>query len=273
MADKNLVITKIKRGGVVLHCCASPDEGERVNAQIVETAHKLVIVDAMLMRPHAKELRAYADGLGKPIDRVYVTHSHPDHWFGIEFFQDKDVYALPGAIEEIKFFAKLSLDFHHSQHPDKVTDRMYLPGKTAAAGDTVIDGVTFRLHEVRAAEDLCMLAIELPVEKTLIAQDLVYNKVHFFVGQRSQDGAQCFDGWIAALRKFAVAGFELVLPGHGVPADGAVFAENIRDLEIMRGLVATSTGSDFVQRTMDAFPGYGLRSMTEMSAFFLFQMK
>lgn len=271
--DNNLVINKIQKGRVCIHCCASPDEGERVNAQIVETENKLVIVDTMLMRPHARELRRYADSIGKPIDRVYITHAHPDHWFGMEFFQDVRNVSLPETVEEITMMAQLEIGFHRGQHGDLITDHMYLPVPDAIEGDVEIDGVVFRLHKIVAAEDLFILAIDLPEEKILIAQDLIYNKVHLFVGQRSNDGTMCFDGWIAALKKFMNNGYELVLPGHGVPTDASIFAENIRNLESMRKIVASSTAENFVQNALEAFPGYGLRSMIEMSAFFLFQMK
>ena len=64
-----------------------------------------------------------------------------------------------------------------------------------------------------------------------------------------------------------------ILPGHGIPTDSSVFQENIRNIEIMRGIVASSTGETFVKNTLEAFPGYGLKSMIEMSAFFLFPSK
>ncbi|MDD2853104.1 MAG: MBL fold metallo-hydrolase [Desulfuromonadaceae bacterium] len=271
--DKNLIINKIQKGPVCIHCCASPDDGERVNAQVVETENKLIIIDTMLMRPYARELRQYADSIGKPIDRVYITHAHPDHWFGMEFFQDVKNVSLPETVEEIKMMAQLEIDFHRSQHGDLITDKMYLPVPDATEGNVEIDGVVFRLHKIVAAEDLFMLAIDLPEVKTLIAQDLIYNKVHLFVGQRSYEGTMCFDGWINALKKFMNEEYELVLPGHGVPTDASVFLENIHNLEIMRGIVESSNGENFVQNALEAFPEYGLRSMIEMSAFFLFQMK
>lgn len=273
MAEKKLRITKIQKPGVTIHCCTSPDDGERVNAQIIETKNKLVIVDAMLTRPYAREFRRYADSLGKPIDRVYVTHAHPDHWFGIESFQDKSVYALAETIEEIKYFAPLAIDFHRGHHGDGVIDKMLLPDKVATAGDTVVDGVRIRLLRIANAEDVAMLALDLPEQKILIAQDLVYNKVHLFVGQRSADGTLCFDGWVAALEDFKKRGYEIVIPGHGVPTDASVFDDNIKYLLRVKKIVETSSGENFVQRTSDAFPDYELRSMTDMSAYFLFQMK
>jgi glyoxylase-like metal-dependent hydrolase (beta-lactamase superfamily II) len=227
----------------------------------------------MLMRPYAKELRDYANEIGKPIDRVYITHGHPDHWFGSEYFQDVDRYALAETVEEIKYSAQFSIDFHRGQHGDLITDSATLPNKVVEEGDVVIDGVNFRIHKILSAEDLFMIAIDIPSARTLIAQDLIYNKVHFFVGQKSPDGTLCFEGWIKALERFESVGYDLVLPGHGAPADGSIFRENIRDLEKMSAIFASSTGADFVSNTLAAFPNFGLKSMVDFSAFFLYQLK
>jgi len=49
---------------------------------IVETRNQLVLVDSQFLVPYARAFRDYADSLGKPIERLYVSHRHPDHWFG-----------------------------------------------------------------------------------------------------------------------------------------------------------------------------------------------
>lgn len=268
-----LTISKIQLKEVCIHCCTSPDDGERVNAQIVETANSLIIVDAMLMRPHAKEFRAYADSLGKPIDRIFITHAHPDHWFGIEFFEDVRSCALAQTIQEIQMMGQLEIDFHRSQHGDLTNDKIRLPKETIETGQIVIDGVTLGLKQVDAAEDLFMLVIDLPNEGALLAQDLVYNKVHMFVGQRSMDGTTCFAGWTRALEQFKTIGYTVVVPGHGIPTDGSVFAENIDQLKKMEEIYASADGSNFVPRAVAAFPNHGLVSMLEMSNYFLFLAK
>jgi glyoxylase-like metal-dependent hydrolase (beta-lactamase superfamily II) len=270
MDNGNIAVHAIRRNRFTIHCCSSPDDGEGVNAQIIETANSLVIVDTLLLRPYARQLRDYARRLGKPINRVFITHAHPDHWFGLEYFQDVDTFALEETIEEIKVVAKASMDFHAKEHGDKITDKVYLPAHAVNGIEVLIDGLTFGLHKIVNAEDSRMLVIDLPEEKTLIAQDLVYNKYHLFVGQPLPDGALCFDGWLHALERFKAKGYELVLPGHGMPGDGSLFDDNINYLRTMRDIVRDSNGGNFIQHAQDAFPEHRLRLMLDLSAFFLY---
>lgn len=273
MEDGKIAVKKIRRNGVTIHCCSSPDDGEGVNAQIIETTNSMVIVDTMLLRPYARQLRDYTSGLGKPINRIFITHAHPDHWFGLEYFQDVDTFALGETIEEIRSVAKLSMDFHKREHGDKITDKMYLPAHTVTEGEVLIEGLTFGLHKIVNAEDAQMLVIDLPEEKTLIAQDLVYNKYHLFVGQPLPDGVLCFDGWIQALENYKARGYEVVLPGHGMPGDSSLFNDNIKYLRTIREIVRNSNGENFAQNALNAFPEYRLKMMLDLSAFFLYQMK
>jgi hypothetical protein len=41
----------------------------------------------------------------------------------------------------------------------------------------------------------------------------------------------------------------------------------------MRAIYASSTGADFVSNTITAFPNFGLKSMVDFSAFFLYQLR
>jgi len=273
MDEGKINVNRIGRNNVTIHCCSSPDDGEGVNAQIIETTKSLVIVDTMLLRPYAQQLRDYARRLGKPINRVFITHAHPDHWFGLEYFQDVDTFALDETIEEIQLVAKASMDFHTKEHGDKIADRVYLPAHSVAEGEILIDGMTFNLHKIVNAEDSWMLVIDLPKEKTLIAQDLVYNKYHLFVGQPLANGALCFDGWLRALEQFKAGGYELLLPGHGMPGDGSLFDDNMKYLRTMREIVRNSNGENFIQNALKAFPEYRLKLMLELSAFFLYPVQ
>ena len=74
------------RGGVKIHTYTSPENGLLVTTQLIELPSQIIAIDAQYGLPHAAEAVEYARSLGKPISRLYVTHEHPDHFFGAATF-------------------------------------------------------------------------------------------------------------------------------------------------------------------------------------------
>jgi glyoxylase-like metal-dependent hydrolase (beta-lactamase superfamily II) len=54
-----------------------------VNAYLVETNTSVLVVDATLGVSDGKRLRWRVDALRKPHAAVIITHSHPDHYGGV----------------------------------------------------------------------------------------------------------------------------------------------------------------------------------------------
>ena len=93
-------IALTRSGELCVHTYTAPDDGWCVNSHIVETANGLVVVDAQYTMTYAREVVAYAAGLGKTIARLYVTHYHPDHLLGASAFSCP-IYALPAVAAKI----------------------------------------------------------------------------------------------------------------------------------------------------------------------------
>jgi len=266
-----------KEGGVTLHTLSSPEDGELVNAVIVETARVLIVIDTLHLVPYARELREYADSLGKPIDRVLVTHGHPDHWFGLEFFQDVPTFAFPETRAEIEGKGDYLLGYHRSLHGKAAAD-LIPAGKTVPSGALEegaleVDGLTLTLTKVRNAESNIMLAVELPAQRTFIAQDLIYSGAYLFVGEKTSGGDTCFDGWIEALHAFREKGFETVIPGHGEVGGASLIDENIEYLENVKGMFAAAAdGPDLKARIKARYPDRRVPLMLVMSNYFLYDM-
>jgi glyoxylase-like metal-dependent hydrolase (beta-lactamase superfamily II) len=184
--------------------------------------------------PFAKELRAYVNGLGKPIDRVIITHGHPDHWFGLDAFKGARVTSLSevaGFIEKVG--PMLIKKYKAGPIKDLVPDVPVVPDGMLAEGKETIDGVKYVFKRVKDAEADSQLLTTLPDYGVMIAQDLVYNKVHLFVG------ADEVAGWkkvVGELKK--KAGIKTVLCGHGKPAGPAVFDEMLKYLDVADKAVA-----------------------------------
>ena len=264
-------VERIARGDVVLHVFTSPEVGEMVNSLVIETTNVLVVVDVPLYQPFADEFRAYLNGLGKPIERILVTHAHPDHWLTLATFAEHATYAFQEAIDEMAFLKDLAVGYHTSIHPDLVPHEVVLPAHTIEPGPLLVDGVSLVLHKVLDAEATATMLIEIPSIKALLANDLVYDHCYLYVATRKADGSSTVDSWIAALQDFKARGFELIVPGHGSPSGPEIFDDNTAYLTFAKDVLDTARdGEELVRRFKVEYPDHRLDLTLTMSAIMLF---
>src|SRR5947208_16471097 len=116
LPDPIKIVSK-REGDVRVHTFISSFASNNIaNAtHIIESKSKLVLVDGQFLAPYARKFRDYADSLGKPIDRLYLSHRHPAHWFGLgTAFSDIPIYALPETLSFVKQHAADSLADHRN---------------------------------------------------------------------------------------------------------------------------------------------------------------
>ncbi len=216
-----------------VHTYMSPFKAAANTSTIIELKDRLIIVDMQFAAAFAQEFRAYADSLGKPIDRIYLSHEHPDHWMGSIAFQDLKVYALQSVIDFVQ--QKGETIIKAKNKPGKVPQF----AKAVNAGKEVIGGLTFEFSIFKNAESMEALVIALPELKTLIAQDLLYSNTHLYLGNDS------FDIWIEALDKIKKQfnDYEWFIPGHGEPqSTPRLIDDNITYLTEANAAFASSGG-------------------------------
>lgn len=259
------------KNAVTFHSYVSSLQGHMVCSHIIETQNCLVVVDALLLKPCYTELRAYVDGLSKPIDRVIVSHFHPDHWFGLEAFSDVPVHSQQYCHDGIEQAGDTFIKNKRTIYGDLVASEKVIPSNIISDKSVTIDGLTYVFHDVKDTETNIMLLIELPEVKTVIAQDLIYNKVYLFVGEKTPDDNFCCDNWIAALEPLLEKNYELVLPGHGTPGGPEIIAENITYLKEVKGYLESAKDEhDLKKRTVERFPDYQVPEMLDLTNLFLY---
>jgi glyoxylase-like metal-dependent hydrolase (beta-lactamase superfamily II) len=270
MADSGMkvmgTITILKKGPVTIHSYMGP--GAMVTSQIIETKNKLVVIDAQFIRPYAQEVRNYANRLNKPIDRVIVSHNHPDHWFGLEFFTDVPIYSLQETRDQIDKTGDVFIKRNRGRMGELVTDQKILPNMTIKEGKETIDGLEYEFVKVSNAEAQVQLLIKFPELGTLVAQDLVYNNVHLVIGAKG-----AINGWKQALiRLERMKEYQTILAGHGEPTNQAVYNELLQYLENAEDFLATSqTGDEYKQKLLDKYPSYGFAFAINISISRLFK--
>ena len=256
----------IETANATIHTLVADADGFGTATHIIEGPTSLVIVDTHLLRRYALALRLYADELGKPIERVIVSHGHPDHYFGLEYFEDVPTYGTAASIRNMGRRHRAHLSGHHERVGDAVADYVRMPENELAVEDVVIDGVRYELSELFNAEDSHQLVIRLPEEGVMIVQDLVFNGYHGFVGGRR------FERWSTILDRLAEEpGYDHVLVGHGAPGDRSLMvqmAEYVREAEAI--YAASSSGEEFVEAMMARWPERSGRFVLEVGLQFMF---
>ncbi len=164
-----LTLVARQSGDVRIHTFVSSFAYNNIGnaTHIIESKAKLVIVDAQFLAPYAKSFRDYADSFGKPIERLYLSHRHPDHWFGLGVaFGDLPIRALP---ETIGFLEEHGEDSRrdHWKMGDFAPSEVVVPTEAVGPSEKTIDGVRYVFSKVTDTEIDHLLAIELPAPTCL----------------------------------------------------------------------------------------------------------
>jgi hypothetical protein len=278
MEHTYLKLFKTNLGSITIHTLQSPEEGEAANAQIIETTNKLVVIDTLQLRPFANELRNYASSLKKPIERIIVTHYHPDHWMGTASFKGIPIYAFKEVIERITGMYDFVIGFHADRLAEKASEMLpqekVLPTIEINEGVTVIDDVKFNFIKSVNSEAPVILITELPDFDTLLPQDMVYHKNHAWFGDRTPEGELGIKNWINDIRTFQKKNYKHVIPGHGTPTNGNVFPEVIEYLEFCQKQYDKGLqGEELVNSIVKQYPDYGLVMTLQMTNYMLFEYK
>lgn len=259
---------------VTVHSYMAPAEGDLVCSDIIETSDRLIVIDAQLLLPYARAVREYAAGLGKPIDRVVVTHAHPDHFSGLEVFADLPIHAGPGTAYALGSFGKGIMDFKRQTLGERAGDyasTLPMPSVVVAPGSETVDGVELVFTPIPDTEHNEMLTIEIPAEGILIASDMVYNGVHPVVGDKNAKRVRMFDGWVAALEQLQARNPAWIVPGHGVPCQATVIPGIIEYIQAGKQLFESGVSEpEFKAEMLRRYPALQGADLVEYSLIFLY---
>ncbi len=267
--DMKGTVQVMEKGAVKIHTYLSP---VLQATHIIESQNSLVLVDAQFMVPFAREFRAYTDSLGKPIERIIITHGHPDHFFGLgAAFEDKNenIYALVGTQQFIKKVGPKMLKNIGKKLGKAAPEKIIVPAHVLEPGMTTIDGVKYEFERLVDGEAAEQLLIKLPELHVLIVQDLAFNNLHLFMGNNT------FSEWINILESLQnLVGYDTVLVGHGKPADTTVLAFNIEYLrEAEKALAMVDNAEAFKAQLIEKYPNLGGKRMIDISTPRLFKGK
>jgi glyoxylase-like metal-dependent hydrolase (beta-lactamase superfamily II) len=248
---------------------ASPD-AFLVTSTLISGEKEAILIDSQFTLSEAHRLAAKVLESKKTLKTIFITHAHPDHWFGLEVlkaqFPQAEILASPPVIDEMRKIGPSKLAQWKPAFGANLTATLVYP--SAFKGDHLeLEGQRVELVSLAAGESEAATAVWVPSAKTAITGDLAYNGVHAWLAET--DGARR-EAWIKNLAKVKALGPEVVIAGHqteGVKGTAAVLDESatyIRDFNA--ALAGSKSAEELEQKVIAKYPTRQLPIIASIAA-------
>ncbi|HWO27039.1 MAG TPA: MBL fold metallo-hydrolase [Kofleriaceae bacterium] len=247
---------------------ASPG-GFLVNSTLVTGEKEAVLIDAQFSLADAHRLVAQILESKKTLTTVYITHAHPDHYFGLlaikQAFPKAKLVTHPAALAEMKktWQAKVKQwgPMYGALVPEQPALPAALPGKTIT-----LEGQTLEI-KTGQGDSADNSYVWIPSIKTVVAGDVVFANVHVWT---RDSNAEQRKAWIKTLDEIAALGPTTVIAGHQDPkvkGDLAAVKATREYLEAFDTAVAGSKTPAEVQQKLKAkYGAYQLDIILQLGA-------
>jgi len=249
----------------------SDESGFEVASAIVIGKTDAVLIDAQWTLSNAHRVIAEILETGKHLKTIYITHAHPDHYFGLgtiaEAFPEVRVIALPSEARIInkQFFGKI-------EHWEKVIGAINVPRKTADIEPLTenyfeLEGQRIEIIPEVMGDMKYNTVVWIPSIRTLYGSDVLFNQAHPFTCELTTEERQ---QWIRDIERLEKMDAAVIIPGHqkpGMPFDSSS-CDFTRDYLVAteEELARTNDVAGFYYTMVKRFPEANLFISNEMNA-------
>ncbi len=237
-------------------------QGFFVTSTLVTGEKEAVLIDGAFTLADAHRVVAAVLDSGKTLTTVYVTHSHPDHYFGLAVikaaFPGAKLVARPDAIAEINKTWKAKVAQWGPMYGANLTSAPVVP--EPLTGDALtLEGEKLEVVGAVQGDDAHNSFVWIPSAKAVVAGDTVYNGVHVWTAETKPKDRKA---WLATLDKLDKLKPEIVVAGHKAPdaKDDASAIAFTRDyLKAFDAAVTGSkTGAEVLEKMKAKYPNAAL---------------
>lgn len=229
--------------------------GFLVNSTLIAGDKDAILIDAQFDLANAHRLVAMILESKKNLTTVYVTHYHPDHYFGLAVIQQAfpraKLVALPATVEEISQTWQAKVKQFGPMFGGLVPSEPVLP--VALQGSQLtLEGQTLEIHGGVQGDVQDNSYVWIPSIRTVVAGDIVYRGVHVWTAGTNPAQRKA---WRKALDEIAALSPATVIAGHKDPKqkdDVAGIDATRAYLEAFDAAVASSKIAAEVQQKMKA---------------------
>ncbi|CAN7655696.1 MBL fold metallo-hydrolase [Duganella sp. LjRoot269] len=241
-----------------------------VASVIVSGAKDAVLIDAQFSRGEALKLVERIRSGGKRLTTVYVSHSDPDFYFGLDVihaaFPEAKIVATPQTIAGIEKKKDAKVAFWGPILKDNAPQSIIVP--QPLAGDTIqLEGQALKIEGLKGATP-DRSYVWIPSIKTVAGGVAVFNQLHVWTADTQTPESR--RQWLATLKGIAALKPATVVPGHFAPGaaltpDSIAFTSNyLVSFEAETAKAADSAA--LIARMKQLYPNAGLSAALDTSA-------
>jgi glyoxylase-like metal-dependent hydrolase (beta-lactamase superfamily II) len=245
-------------------------DGFLANSTLVTGEKDALLIDAQFTIADGKRVADAVKESGKNLTLVYVTHSHPDHYFGFvsvkAAFPNAKLVALPATVAEIEKTWEAKVKQWKPTFKEGITAKPFLP--EPLAGNTLeLEGERLEVTGGVQGDESENSYVRIPSLDAVVTGDIVYDEVFPWTAETNIEQRHAWEG---ALDKLAALNPALVVPGHQKPervqAPGNIaFTKNYL-LAFDEALVTSKNAKELEDKMKAKFPDAALEGILKLGA-------
>jgi glyoxylase-like metal-dependent hydrolase (beta-lactamase superfamily II) len=240
-------------------------------ASVLVTGHKdAVLIDAQFSRGEALKLAEQIRASGKRLTTVYISHSDPDFYFGLDVihaaFPDAKIVATPQTIAGMEKKAAAKVAFWGPILKDNAPHGIVMP--QPLQGDTIkLEGQTLKIEGLQGPTPERSY-VWIPSIKAVVGGVVLFKDLHVWTADTQTVASR--QQWLSTLQGIDALKPATVVPGHfkqGSPLtpDSIAFTRDyLIRFEAETPKAANST--ELVARMKELYPTVGLAAALDTSA-------
>ena len=185
-----------------------------VSSEIITGAHDAILIDAQFQRSDAEALVQKLKASGKTLTAVYISHSDPDYYFGLDViraaFPKAKIVATPQTVAAIKASMNGKLAYWGPILKDNAPKTLVLP-EALHANHLTLEGRAIEIKGLNGPNP-ARTYLWIPSIKTVAGGVVVFNGDHVWVADTQTRESRL--GWLQTLDSITALQPTTVVPGH-----------------------------------------------------------